>query len=49
MYEAYNDLDDPMKEKIKDLWVIHNHDYIINLSPELKLKNIKDHMSSLHL
>ena len=41
MYEAYNDLDAPTKQKIKDLWVIHNHDYIINLSPELKLKKNK--------
>ena len=32
MYESHNDLDNFMKEKIKDLWVIHNHDYIINQS-----------------
>ena len=41
MYEAYNDLDDTTKESINNLWVIHDHDYIINLSSELKSKQNK--------
>jgi len=41
MYEAYNDLDENTKESINNLWVIHDHDYIINLSSELKSKQNK--------
>ena len=41
MYEAYNDLDDTTKERINNLLVIHDHDYIINLSSELKSKQNK--------
>ncbi len=41
MYEAYNDLDQNTKESINNLWVIHDHDYIINLSSELKSKQNK--------
>ena len=41
MYEAYNDLDKATKESINNLWVIHDHDYIINLSSELKSKQNK--------
>ena len=41
MYEAYNDLDKATKESINNLWVIHDHDYIINLSTELKSKQNK--------
>ena len=41
MYEAYNDLDKATKESINNLWVIHDHDYIINLSAELKSKQNK--------
>ena len=41
MYETYNDLSDNIKERINDLWVIHDHDYIINLSSELKSKKNK--------
>ena len=41
MYEAYNDLDDATKESINNLWVIHDHDYIISLSSELKSKQNK--------
>ena len=37
MYEAYNDLDDTTKKSINNLWVIHDHDYIINLSSEYSL------------
>ena len=41
MYEAYNDLDKTTKKSINNLWVIHDHDYIINLSSELKSKQNK--------
>ena len=41
MYEAYNDLDKNTKESINNLSVIHDHDYIINLSSELKSKQNK--------
>ena len=41
MYEAYNELSGNIKDKINNLWVIHDHDYIINLSPELKTKKNK--------
>ena len=41
MYEAYNDLDENTKKSINNLWVIHDHDYIINLSSELKSKQNK--------
>ena len=41
MYEAYNDLDENTKESINNLSVIHDHDYIINLSSELKSKQNK--------
>ena len=38
MYSAYNDLDSSLKEEIKQLKVVHDHDYIINLSKELSKK-----------
>ncbi len=41
MYETYNDLNDNIKELINNLWVIHDHEYIINLSSELKTKKNK--------
>lgn len=41
MYAAYDALSDAMKERIKGLWVIHDHDYIISLSPELSKKQDK--------
>ena len=45
MYKAYEDLDKSIKEKIKKLEVIHDHDYIISLSKELsKRKNKGDYV-----
>ncbi|MGI9409274.1 MAG: TauD/TfdA dioxygenase family protein [Hyphomicrobiaceae bacterium] len=41
MYAAYDALDDDTKERIEDLWVIHDHDYILSLSPELSQKQDK--------
>ena len=38
MYAAYDALDGDTKEQIKSLWVIHDHDYILSLSPELSKK-----------
>ena len=47
MYEAYNDLDETTKKSINNLWVIHDHDYIINLSSELKSKQNKGYYEEL--
>ena len=47
MYEAYNDLDLPVKEQIKHLKVVHDHDYIINLSKELSKKKDKGSYETL--
>ena len=41
MYEAYEDLNKSIKEKIKKLKVLHDHDYIISLSKELSKKKDK--------
>ena len=47
MYKAYNDLDSSLKEEIKQLKVIHDHDYIINLSKELSKKKDKGNYDKL--
>ena len=47
MYKAYNDLDSSLKEEIKQLKVIHDHDYIINLSVELSKKKNKGNYDKL--
>ena len=41
MYKAYEDLNKSIKEKIKNLNVLHDHDYIISLSKELSKKKDK--------
>ena len=41
MYAAYDDLSDEMKDGITGQIVIHDHDYIISLSPELSKKQDK--------
>ena len=41
MYAAYDALDDSIKEQIEHLKVIHDHDYILSLSPELAKKQDK--------
>ena len=33
-------LDETTKKSINNLWIIHDHDYIISLSSELKSKKI---------
>ena len=47
MYAAYAALDDVMKGQIEDLWVIHDHDYIMRLSPELNKNQNKDNYEKL--
>ena len=41
MYKAYEDLNKSIKEKIKNLYVLHDHDHIISLSKELSKKKDK--------
>ncbi len=41
MYAVYEALDERTKEQIEDLWVVHDHDYILSLSPELAKKQDK--------
>ena len=38
MYAAYDALDEVMKDRIEGLRVVHDHDYILSLSPELQKK-----------
>ena len=47
MYKAYEDLDESLKNKIKNLKVIHDHDYIISLSNELSKRKNKGHYDKL--
>ena len=47
MYKAYEDLDQSLKDKIKNLKVIHDHDYIISLSKELSERKNKGHYDKL--
>ena len=47
MYKAYEDLDQSLKNKIKNLKVIHDHDYIISLSNELSKRKNKGHYDKL--
>ena len=49
MYKAYEDLDQSLKDKIKNLKVIHDHDYIIshNISKELSERKNKGHYDKL--
>ena len=35
MYAAYDALEETLKRQIENLWVIHDHNYIMRLSPEL--------------
>ena len=41
MYAVYEALSEEMKQRIEGLWVIHDHDYILSLSPELAKKQDK--------
>ena len=47
MHKAYEDLDQSLKDKIKNLKVIHDHDYIISLSKELSERKNKGHYDKL--
>jgi alpha-ketoglutarate-dependent taurine dioxygenase len=47
MYAAYDALSEQMKKRIEGKWVIHDHDYIISLSPELSKKQDKGKYDAL--
>ena len=47
MYKAYEDLDQSLKDKIKNLKVIHDHDHIISLSKELSERKNKGNYDKL--
>ena len=47
MYKAYEDLNKSIKEKIKNLNVLHDHDYIISLSKELSKRKNKGNYDKL--
>lgn len=47
MYAAYQDLSATMKRRIEGLWVIHDHDHILSLSPELSMKQDKGRFDAL--
>ncbi|MBI2740048.1 MAG: TauD/TfdA family dioxygenase [Rhodospirillales bacterium] len=47
MYAAYDDLDDAMKKRIEGRWVVHDHDHILSLSPELSKKHDKGRYDAL--
>ncbi len=47
MYAAYDDLGEAMKARIEGKWVIHDHDHILSLSPELSKKADKGKYDAL--
>lgn len=47
MYAAYEDLSGTMKRRVEGLWVIHDHDHILSLSPELSMKQDKGRYDAL--
>ena len=47
MYAAYDALDEDTKAHIDGLWVIHDHDYILSLSPELSQRQDKGNYDEL--
>ena len=47
MYKAYEDLEETMKQKIKNLKVVHDHDFIISLSDELSKRKNKGNYDKL--
>ena len=47
MYKAYEDLEESMKQKIKKLKVVHDHDFIISLSDELSKRKNKGNYDKL--
>jgi alpha-ketoglutarate-dependent taurine dioxygenase len=47
MYAAYDDLGAAMKQRIEGRWVVHDHDHILSLSPELSKKQDKGRYDAL--
>ncbi len=47
MYAAYDALDEATQSRIAGLWVVHDHDYILSLSPELAKKQDKGEYDEL--
>ncbi len=47
MYAAYDDLPTSMKRRIEGQWVIHDHDHILGLSPELSKNRDKGNYDAL--
>jgi taurine dioxygenase len=47
MYAAYDDLDAAMKQRIEGRRVVHDHDHILSLSPELSQKRDKGRYDAL--
>ena len=47
MYKAYDDLEESMKQKIKNLTVVHDHDFIISLSEERSKRKNKGNYDKL--
>jgi taurine dioxygenase len=47
MYAAYDDLGAAMKQRIEGRWVVHDHDYILSLSPELSKRQDKGRYDAL--
>ena len=47
MYKAYDDLEESMKQKIKSLNVVHDHEFIISLSDELSKRKNKGNYDKL--
>jgi taurine dioxygenase len=47
MYAAYDALDEVTRSRIGSLWVTHDHDYILSLSPELCAKQDKGSYEAL--
>ena len=47
MYAAYDDLAADMKQRIEGRWVVHDHDHILNLSPELSKRQDKGRYDAL--
>ena len=47
MYKAYEDLEEILKEKIRNLRVVHDHEYIIKLSKELSRRKNKGNYDKL--
>ena len=47
MHAAYDDLSAAMKQRIEGRWVVHDHDHILSLSPELSKRQDKGRYDAL--